>query len=73
VYHEINCSELSFDANLLDECGIELYRLPCRRRSPATGRGGYTAERSDYASISGISSPISIALLAGVSSRASSI
>jgi hypothetical protein len=30
-------------------------------------------DRSDYAPISGISSPISMALLAGVSSRASSI
>jgi hypothetical protein len=39
----------------------------------ATSRGSYMVERFDYAPISGISSPISIALLAGVSSRASSI
>jgi hypothetical protein len=41
--------------------------------SPRTGTGGYTVEWSDSAPISGISSPISMALLAGVSSRASSI
>jgi hypothetical protein len=39
----------------------------------ATSRGSYTVEWLDYAPISGISSPISIALLAGVSSRASSM